>query len=637
MEPENVLEALANVWDELPGAVGAEWTGLYFELEEAFETLRATRNDSERAIQTADLILKFTKYPAARKRLHEAIQEVVRERQSTGRKGGQGQTIDAKGPGWSEVMAGMLQRFHTSSTTMYTDVTIPKRLMIGQRGVIAVRFTRDTVSHSSDARQMEVKAKQVVEVILRSDPEELEIMGGNSKKLRIEAGKDKWPKDTEPVVFYVIGRRGGTKSAALDFQMGGVTVSSMEFLIELVDAAVPVEETQAINHVVQANGPYDPPPDLEIRVSINPVKDGYKINYLLHSPNGAADYHHFQVRGPIINSSPEKYQEYLINKLENLSQGKDVSGSEISPADAEIDIDGVGRALYRELFTGEMQNEYRAFRNSVRTILLTSDEPYIPWEMIRPYDDDDRENVIDDDFLCMRFKLTRWLAGKSGPQARIKVSRLACIEAHHPPDEEALKYAKAEKQYITDFAAAYPGLVDDSPGLATKEELDKLLDEGGVSLYHFASHGNFNLDLPNESLIVLADGKAFRAGHLHGPRQTKIARDRPLVFMNACRVGRQGLSLTRLGGWAAAWVETCRCGAFIGPMFGVNDWLAFEFARTFFNSLRDNLTVSEAAQEARLRVRKLSPHQMTWLGYMVYAHPNARLEVGEKQAQAEDA
>lgn len=90
--------------------------------------------------------------------------------------------------------------------------------------------------------------------------------------------------------------------------------------------------------------------------------------------------------------------------------------------------------------------------------------------------------------------------------------------------------------------------------------------------------------------------------------------------------------MTGLGGWAAAWVDRARCGAFVGPLWSVNDWLAFEFARAFYDALREGQTIGQATQGARIHVRDIAPDNPTWLAYSVYAHPNARVVFGPQDA-----
>jgi hypothetical protein len=108
---------------------------------------------------------------------------------------------------------------------------------------------------------------------------------------------------------------------------------------------------------------------------------------------------------------------------------------------------------------------------------------------------------------------------------------------------------------------------------------------------------------------------------IHGPRQSAIRRERPLVFLNACRVGGSG--------WAAKLVGQARCGAFIAPQWAVDDRLAATFARAIYEALEQGITIGETAQAARERLRGLAPSDPTWLAYSVYAHPNARIALGQ--------
>ena len=220
------------------------------------------------------------------------------------------------------------------------------------------------------------------------------------------------------------------------------------------------------------------------------------------------------------------------------------------------------------------------------------------------------------------------MAGRSGGAGKIRVGRLVCVEAAQAPGESPLPYASEERQYLVNLAQCH-GVEDRSPNPATGPAVEALLDGDGIHLWHFAAHGNVDPTHPNESVVRLADGQGLRAEDIHGARQTHIAQDRPLVFLNACRVGQQGWSLTRLGGWAATWVDRCRCGAFVGPLWSVNDRLAYEFACAFYKELKKNHTIAQAMWTARKRVRDSAPDNPTWLAYTLYAHPNARVAFGE--------
>jgi len=626
MQPEAVLQALLTLWEELPALVGPGWADLFPEVERLLDRLQRTTEPGERASLAADLVLLFREHPHARQRLREAIQEVARERAAPVR-GGEPEA--RRGPGWSGLLTGLRQRLNPPLVTRYTDVTAPRRLALGRRGVITVGLTRAPATESEEARPLEVQLKQFLEVYLRSQRQDFEVIGEPVRRLPVEP-----EADTEPAVFYIKAVSLGTKHLSLDFRQLGVTIGTVRLVIEVSKETLPEEQLQALVEAVQSGGPYAPPPDLEIRVSTQVANGQTRLTYEVHSPSGAAGFHHQPAGSKAIVGSPEAYQLRLMQRIEALAAGRDVDGHPLTPQQVEDKLVALGHGLYEELFPSEMRSAYRQFRGAVHTVQITSDEPWIPWELVRPYDDSDPSAIIDDDFLCVQFQMSRWLAGRSGGLGKFRVSRLACVEAGQARGETPLPYAGSERQYLADMAMSH-GIEDSSPNLATGAAVEALLDGGGLHLWHFAAHGNVDLDYPNESVIRLADGRGLRAEDIHGARQTHIAQDRPLVFLNACRVGQQGWSLTRLGGWAAAWVDRCRCGAFIGPLWEVDDRLAYEFACAFYDALRGNQTIAQAAQAARKRIRKMAPNNPTWLAYSLYAHPNARVIFGEGEPSNE--
>ncbi|MGH8929190.1 MAG: CHAT domain-containing protein [Egibacteraceae bacterium] len=242
-----------------------------------------------------------------------------------------------------------------------------------------------------------------------------------------------------------------------------------------------------------------------------------------------------------------------------------------------------------------------------------------PWELVRPYDDEDPDRIVDDDFLCARFELTRWLAGRSGPAGSLHIRRVACLDGGQAPGQPPLPSVARERGYVAGLADRH-GLEDRSPPQASGPAVGALLNgqQGEIDLWHFAGHGDV-------SVMVLADGGRVGPEDLYGPRQTAIGRRRPLVFLNACRAGQQTWSLTQLGGWAAAWAGRCRCGVFVGPLWSVTDEPAWVFARTFYDQVQAGRTLGQAVLTARVRTREHAPEDPTWLAYSVYAHPNARV------------
>ena len=97
----------------------------------------------------------------------------------------------------------------------------------------------------------------------------------------------------------------------------------------------------------------------------------------------------------------------------------------------------------------------------------------------------------------------------------------------------------------------------------------------------------------------------------------------PVVFINACQVGRGGMALTGIGGWARRFVQA-GAGAFIGAYWSVYDDAAFAFAKEVYTRLVDGMPIGDAVKEARAAVR--AGGDPTWLAYTVFADPLASVE-----------
>ena len=227
----------------------------------------------------------------------------------------------------------------------------------------------------------------------------------------------------------------------------------------------------------------------------------------------------------------------------------------------------------------------------------------------------------------MQFDFARWVCPAASPAAaEIAVEALACIV----PSDSGLSEAQHERDDLQALAASV-GLKAHTPAPADLQAIEELLrDSKPIQLWHFACHGDFAPAAPGKSPLHLEHGSRLTPDDLVGPAQTHLKRDRPLVFLNACRVGSGGLSLTGLGGWASVLVGDCGVGAVIAPLWSVNDALACEFARVFYEQLRTQpgCTIGQAVRQARRHVRDAAPHDPTWLAYSLYAHPNARVRLG---------
>ncbi len=366
---------------------------------------------------------------------------------------------------------------------------------------------------------------------------------------------------------------------------------------------------------------YDRPADLEIRITTEIVGGGTRLSYILHSDTGAVGFTHYKVGYVTIRGRPEDYQIRLLSTVQKLTHRIASDDTLLSSGEVEDELVSLGHELYKTLFPPELRNAYRNFRDRIKTLLILSEDPSIPWELVKPYDSRMGEVIIDDDFLCCRFELTRWLIGKIAPSTEIWVPRVVSIEISRPPDVQPLRYASRESKVLATLAKGHSNVQYLASSDATYAEVEQILRNGGNGVLHFVSHGELDLEAPNESRLLLADGRSLRPRDLHGVIESQLQRDRPLVFLN---IG------SPISAWASRWILDGCCGGLVGPQWSIGDRSSFLFAKIFYESLEQGETLGQAARTARIRVREEFPESTTWLAYAIYAHPNARLRLGEE-------
>jgi len=250
-------------------------------------------------------------------------------------------------------------------------------------------------------------------------------------------------------------------------------------------------------------------------------------------------------------------------------------------------------------------------------LAIYSQEPYIPWELIRPQREVGGEEA---GFFGATMRIARWKQAVRFPDP-LTVTGFSIIAPEYGPESGSrpLPGAQLEAQQ----------LIDEFGGERVKGERavvrDLLESSRGIQLIHFAGHGDFDPGAAEMSVIRLSDASIV-------PRDlTRAILGRtahPFVFLNACEVGEQGWALTRIGGWAEAFTDIGFSG-FIGPYWAVNDRIARKSAVLFYRSLSAGLTVGEAIRQIRLQFYA-DPDDAghpSWLAYTLHCQPNIHIEM----------
>jgi hypothetical protein len=213
------------------------------------------------------------------------------------------------------------------------------------------------------------------------------------------------------VDFYQYGRRIGTARRNIL-----VSEKPLSQKVQQPDAALVLE----LKSVMSVR-----PPDLEICVELD-RHDNQTLYYELHSVKPKLDYHHTKVGQVTLQTSPLEKMQAVYRELSKLAAFNPRSATVLSSTTqriseqttqevlerAERRLTSVGNQLWDELVSDELKQQYWQFKGNVKSLLITSDEPWVPWEMIKPYRHVNGKEE-QDPFWCQQFSMSRWLSGPS--------------------------------------------------------------------------------------------------------------------------------------------------------------------------------------------------------------------------------
>ena len=507
--------------------------------------------------------------------------------------------------------------------TRYTDIVCPRRIWVNSPRVpVVVRLTVQRSALSAAVEEMVLREGLPVQV--RIEAPLFEIL--NAPRQDILLVRD---QDSAPVVFDLRPRQVGHTDITLDFFQSGDPVGTATVAVEVTPDEVAEGAEARPARPLQVE-PDIAPPDRVLHVAWN--QPGSALHFTLIQDGGASWNDGFR---PIpLNGSPAAHAAALYRQITSLVGAADPTVDtllqrqlQIPFADVDRRVKRLGQNLWRELIPAELKTLYSRERERWRnrTLLVFSDEPHIPWELVWPYEAGAWE---DEGPWCQTLRLTRWLRkddrgnGNDKAPGRMAANALAVLA----PTYSLLKNlpsAQHERQLLLDLIRQH-NLRDLSPAEATWQAVMDLLEAGGYDWVHVAAHGNFYPDAPDgDSALWLQRDNALTPQHIAGMQiEGYLRQHRPAFFFNACEVGRQGWALTRIGGWANRLISG-GAGLFVGPLWSVGDRSALTFANAFYQSLFSGQTVATATQQARLAARQVG--DPTYLAYSVYGHPNARL------------
>jgi CHAT domain len=340
-------------------------------------------------------------------------------------------------------------------------------------------------------------------------------------------------------------------------------------------------------------------PDLEVHITRHPDEVPWKFNCRISGP--------FTLGTTAVWNIPDQLttQDFVEKRLSLFCQ------KNISDGQRPDLLRGAGKELF-DVAPSNFKAAYWRLIDEQRppgSIAVYSEEGSIPWELMVPHRQDGSPKECR--ALGVDATVGRWVHANSlpPPQDCILTSSYTIVPEYAKP----LKYAQAEGEMVRN---AFNGIAVDPP---TYEKLKESLAERAVSLLHFACHGRSDA---NGQSISLANNEPMYAVAARGSPEFRTGfESAPLVFLNACEVGRQEIVLAGPQGFAPVFTELGATGV-IAAIWSVEDEVAHEVAKTLYEAILAQTDCSPAAILRKLRQRSYVKNgRDSYAAYCFYGDP----------------
>ena len=498
----------------------------------------------------------------------------------------------------------------------------PAEIGIGQEAIVDVRVelaARATpLAHVIPAA---IDQDGSIIVILTAEPGSLEVV--SSRLIRLAP-----PGDVNPSVgtsFVIRGRAAGAASLAVMFRQGASDLGTIVLKMRVVDAN---QREGTISGRVAAV-PRDRGDDEVLVLLVDEeAEDGsFRYRYRVYSRALELNFTEFLSRpvqpvGTGERSAPLAYVREIHRALvERVLANRD------DIATFARELKGIGVDMCRQLFTPDFARLLWARRGDIVIVQLTSWEPYMPWELLRLQHPDTLE--VDDRFLG-EYGLIRTLSGNTPPRV-LGGADWRYLVGTYP--EKSHPEVADERPYLTEILPK-AGVNVHPIAAAVGDFLDALACSR-FDVLHVTCHGRTDMEDGSRTELIISDRRTsggispvtVSARTIAG--EARLQARRTMVFLNACETGRLPPGLTSWGGWPRTFFDV-GAGAFVGTSWSVRDRPAAVFAETFYSTLLNGKSLAEAAVAARAAAKVLG--DASWLAFVVYGNPLARMDCGRKTA-----
>jgi len=314
-------------------------------------------------------------------------------------------------------------------------------------------------------------------------------------------------------------------------------------------------------------------------------------------------------------------------EVEALNQNKKLVDTLVAQAVKERSWDPV---ISKTLFELLVPNDFKGFADDLRNIKIIVDEKTAsyPWELLNnSVDEEEGPMVAQTGFIRQLYDAFY------RPNAFYTPDDRALVVGDPVPTEpyQALDYAREEAKEVHDIIKNTLNFeVEYSEGEKCIDVCKKLF-ASPYKIIHFAGHGEYDEENPENSGLILSDGVRITPSVIH---QMPSVPD--IVFINCCHLGKidpgyEDKNLANRHKLAAnLGTQFIRNGvkAVIVAGWAVDDKAAKDFANTFYDHMRLGDDFGTAVQKARRYCYTENKETNTWGAYQCYGNPHYRLNTG---------
>lgn len=277
-------------------------------------------------------------------------------------------------------------------------------------------------------------------------------------------------------------------------------------------------------------------------------------------------------------------------------------------------------AIFREVLWSLLDDPATCGR--FHSILIISDEPSVPWELMVPTRFRPGETPEERSPLGVEFVLSRW-TGKDNvqPPQQLPLTNSYVVA---PTDPRLAKAADEAAMVIK----RVPGDLIEPASVAM---LDEVLRRDKRSLIHFICHGKSE---EGQQILVFQGWEVIQPYFLRGMGNLERAlrEKRPLIFLNACGTGRLERGLVGAGGFAETFMKL-GAGGVVAALWDIEDHVAHQVAEEFYRRVQESSITPFAAilRDLRRRAYESGTDEDTWAAYCFYGDPLATASDSERQ------